>query len=158
MLKAGHTVSKLLAERRGTAAVEFAIVSLPLLAVSLGAVDLGLILWTQSALQAVAADAARCGAISGSACSGSNTISSFVTTEAANWVLGAVLSSTVAPLTVNVGNNSSNNTTCSTISVGSATFETVQIKTSFFANGWLPPPLGDYTIDVCASFALPPSS
>ncbi|HTW69932.1 MAG TPA: TadE family protein [Acetobacteraceae bacterium] len=140
--------------------MELALVSVPLLGVSLGAIDLGLILWTQSALQGVAADAARCGAVKGTACSNSNTISSFVRTEAANWVLGSLLSSTSSPLTVNVSNSTTSNATCPAISVTSATFETVQIETSFFANNLLPPPfgIGSYTIDVCASFAIPPSS
>jgi len=149
-MRAGRTTRRFLADRRAATAVEFAIVGLPLVLASLGALDLGLILWTQSSLEAVAADAARCGAIQGSACTGSNTISSFVQTEAANWVLGALLTSTGTPLTVNV-NGSVNTTSCPSISVG--TYETVEIKTSFFANGLLPPPLNSYVIDVCASFA-----
>lgn len=150
MLKGWRTVRNLLAERRATAAVELAIVSVPLFLVSFATLELGLILWTRSALQTVAADAARCGAIAGSACTGSNTIASYVQTEAANWVLGTVLSSTSTPLTVNV-NGSVNTTTCPLITVG--TYETVEITTSFFAAYWLPPPFNNYTIDVCASFA-----
>jgi len=152
-MKARRIVRKLLAERRATTAVEFAIVGLPLMLVSLGTLDLGLILWTQSALEAVAADAARCGAIQGSACTGSNTISTFVasSTEAGRWVLGTILTSTATPLTVNVNGNV-NTTSCPAITVGN--YETVEIKTAFFALGLLPPPFGNYTIDVCASYAM----
>ncbi|HUN42562.1 MAG TPA: TadE/TadG family type IV pilus assembly protein [Acetobacteraceae bacterium] len=152
MLKAGRAVRKLLAERRATTALEFAMVALPLLLVSIATIELGLIIWTKSALQAVAADAARCGAISGPQCTGTNTISSFVQTEAANWVLGAVLSSTSHPLTVNVNGNV-NTAICPPMTVGN--YETVQIETSFFtlAANWLPPPFDNITIDVCASFA-----
>ena len=151
MLKGWRTVRNILAERRASAAVELAIVSIPLFLVSFATIELGLILWTRSALQAVAADAARCGAIGGSSCTGSNTIASYVQTEAANWVLGTVLSSASSPLTVNV-NGTVSTTTCPPFTV-SGSYETVEITTSFFAGRWLPPPFNNYTIDVCASFA-----
>ena len=146
----GRWARRLLAERRAAMAVEFALVSVPLFLISFGAIDLGLILWTRTALESVAADAARCGAIQAAACTGSNTISSFVQAEAANWVLSGVVTSTTNPLTVNV-NGSVNTASCPAITVG--TFETVEIVTSYLASGWLPPPFGNYRIDVCASFA-----
>jgi len=142
-------VRRLCSDRRAATAVEFALVGLPLLAVSFGTLDLGLILWTKSALQAVAADAARCGAISGSACTGSNSITSFVQTEASQQALSAVVNSATYPLTVNVNSNASSSA-CPSITIG--TYETVEITTSYLASGWLPPPFGNYTIDVCASY------
>jgi Flp pilus assembly protein TadG len=160
VLKRARTVRKLLGERRAATAVEFALVALPLFLVSFGAVELGLILWTRNALQAIAADAARCGAIQSSDCTGSNTMADFVlynANEGPKWLLGTVLSSTSSPLTVNV-NSDVNTRTCPTITVGTVTYETVEITTSFFAGGWLPPPFGNYTIDVCASSVVWPTS
>ena len=140
------TARRLARDRRGAMAVEFVMVAGPLFLVSFAAIDLGLILWTKSSLEAVAADAARCGAIKAAACTGSNSISSFVTAEATTWVLSSV----VASLTVNVNSNV-NSSACPAITVG--TFETVEITTSYLASGWLPPPFGNYNIDVCASYA-----
>jgi Flp pilus assembly protein TadG len=131
-------------DRRGSVLVEFAFVGPVLLMVSLGAMELGLILWTQGALQTVAAEAARCGAIGATACTSSSAIESWVkTVEAPTWIPSDVASS----LTVNV-NGEVNTTACPTISVG--TFETVEITTSYY---WLPWPLSNYKIDVCASYA-----
>ena len=117
--------------------------------VSFAIIDLGMIMWTQGALQAVAADAARCGAIgavSSSGCTSTSAVQSYVRTQAANWIM-----STVTPtLTINVNGNV-NTATCPAITVG--TFETVQITTNYLAT-WLPPPFGNYTIDVCASYAM----
>ena len=135
----------LLRDRRGTAAIEFAMVGTALFVTSLGVIDLGMIMWTQGSLQAVAADAARCGAISASGCTTSTAVQTYVQTQAANWIMSTVTSH----LTINV-NGAVNTATCPAITTG--TFETVQITTSYLAS-WLPPPFGNYTIDVCASYA-----
>jgi Flp pilus assembly protein TadG len=135
----------LLGDRRATTAVEFAIVGSLLFTVSFGVIDLGMILWTQGSLQAVAADAARCGAISASGCTTTAGVQSFVQTQAANWIISAVTSD----LTINV-NGAVNTATCPAISTG--TYETVQITTTYLSS-WLPPPFASYTINVCASYA-----
>jgi Flp pilus assembly protein TadG len=136
----------LLGDRRGMTAVEFAIVGSLMFTVSFGAIDLGLILWTQGSLQAVAADAARCGAISASGCTTSAGVQTYVQNEAANWIMSTVTSD----LTINI-NGSVDTATCPTISTG--TYETVQITTTYL-NSWLPPPFSTWTIDVCASYAM----
>ena len=70
-----HRVMRALpGDRRGVTAVEFAIVGSLMFTVSFGAIDLGLILWTQGSLQAVAANAARCGAILASGCTTSTAV------------------------------------------------------------------------------------
>ena len=51
------------ADRRGTAALEFAMVGGLLVLLLLGCVEVGLMMWTGSALQSVAAQTARCTAI-----------------------------------------------------------------------------------------------
>lgn len=131
--------------RRGVVAIEFAILGVVLFMVTLGGMDLGLILWTQGALQMVASDAARCGAIGATGCTSSSGIESYVQTQAANWIMGSV----AAGLTVNV-NSAVSSTSCPAISLGK--YETVEVKTSYFS-GFLPPPFSKYTIDVCASYA-----
>jgi Flp pilus assembly protein TadG len=136
----------LLRDRRGTSVIEFAMVGTALFVTSLGVIDLGMIMWTQGSLQAVAADAARCGAISASGCTTSTAVQTYVQTQAANWIMSTVTSH----LTINV-NGAVNTATCPAITTG--TFETVQITTSYLAS-WLPPPFGNYTIDVCASYAM----
>jgi Flp pilus assembly protein TadG len=133
-------------DNRGTTAVEFALVGSVLFTISFGVIDLGMILWTQGSLQAVAADAARCGAISATGCTTSDGVRSFVTTQAGNWIMGAVTSN----LTVNI-NSGVNTATCPTIATG--TYETVQITTTYLSS-WLPPPFGSYSINVCASYAM----
>ena len=133
-------------DTRAVTAVEFAIVGSLLFTVSFGVIDLGMILWTQGSLQAVAADAARCGAISASGCTTTAGVQSYVQTEAANWIMSVVTSD----LTINV-NGAVNTTNCPAISTG--TYETVQITTTYLSS-WLPPPFGSYTIDVCASYAM----
>lgn len=142
-------VRMLLAGSRGTVLVEFAILGPVLLLVTLGAMYLGLILWAQGALQAVAADAARCGAIKGTACTGSNSVQSYIQTDAATWGVSEVTGES----TINI-NSAVNTATCPAISPG--TYETVQITTSYFS-GWFPsllPQFANYTIDVCASYAM----
>lgn len=133
-------------DRRGTTSVEFAIVGSLMFTVTFGAIDLGLILWTQGSLQAVAADAARCGAISASGCTTTSGVQSYVQTAAASWIMSSVISD----LTINV-NSAVNTATCPTISTG--TYETVQITTTYL-NSWLPPPFSTWTINVCASYAM----
>lgn len=135
----------LLAGGRATVVLEFAIVGPVLFLVTFGAIDLGMILWTQGALQAVAEDAARCGAIGALACSGSNTVQTYVQTEATDWLTSAMASS----LTVNV-NGAVNSASCPSISVG--TYETVEITTTYLT-AWLQGVFANYKIDVCASYA-----
>ncbi len=135
----------LLGDRRAVTLVEFALVGSMLFLVSFAVIDLGMILWTQGALQAVAADAARCGAIGASGCTSTSAIQTYVQTEATNWIMSAVASD----LTIKV-NGAVNTATCPAMSVG--TYETVQITTSYLAS-WLPPPFSNYTISVCASYA-----
>lgn len=137
-------------DRRGSVLLEFAIVGTALMLASLGAMELGLILWTQGSLQTVAAEAARCGAIGASGCTSASAIENWVqTVEAPIWVPSSIAEN----LTVNV-NGAASSTACPAISVGTysqpATMEVVEITTSF---NWLPWPFGDYRIDVCASYA-----
>jgi Flp pilus assembly protein TadG len=139
-----HAQRRLLGDRRGVSLVEFALVAGLLFTVTFGTLDLGMIIWTQGSLQAVAADAARCGAISASGCTTTAGVQSYAQTEAATWLMASVISH----LTINV--NTSVTASCPSITTG--TYETVQITTTYLSS-WLPPPLANFTIDVCASYA-----
>jgi Flp pilus assembly protein TadG len=135
----------LLRDSRASSALEFAVVGSAMFLITFGAVDLGMILWTQGSLQAVAAEAARCGAIAASGCTTSSAVQTYAQTLAPNWISSVVASG----LTINV--NSAVTSSCPSISTG--TYETVQIISPSLST-WLPPPLNNYTINVCASYAM----
>ena len=59
----GRIGGRIRADRRGTAALEFAMVGGLLVLLLMGCVEIGLMMWTGSALQSVAAQTARCTAI-----------------------------------------------------------------------------------------------
>ena len=61
--RAPRTARRIGADRRGAAALEFAMVGGLLVLLLLGCVEVGLMMWTGSALQSVAAQTARCTAI-----------------------------------------------------------------------------------------------
>lgn len=59
---------RLLQDRRGATAVEFALVVVPLLMLLIGTIALGARLWAWQVLTAAAADAARCAGIDAASC------------------------------------------------------------------------------------------
>ena len=61
--RSARAARRLRADRRGAAALEFAMVGGLLVLLLLGCVEVGLMMWTGSALQSVAAQTARCTAI-----------------------------------------------------------------------------------------------
>jgi len=109
-------------DRSGANAVEFALLSVPLLLVLFGTVEFARMYWTQHVLQDTAASAARCVGVLQSGCTqngvynAANTVT-FITGMAASD--GVVLTGT------NISVN--NNTTCS----GLSGFTTVQISYTF---------------------------
>ncbi len=60
-------------DRRAATAVEFALVALPMLLLVLGSMEFGRLLWTMQALQATAAESARCMAVLAPPCSSGGT-------------------------------------------------------------------------------------
>ncbi len=137
---------RLLRDSRASSALEFAVVGSAMFLITFGAVDLGMILWTQGSLQAVAAEAARCGAIAASGCTTASAVQTYAQTLAPNWISSVIAGN----LTINV-NGAVNTANCPTMSTG--TYETVQIISPSLST-WLPPPLNNYTINVCASYAM----
>lgn len=67
-------------DRRGTVAMEAAIVISLAMTVSLGTLQLGLMNWTKAGMQATAAITARCVGIASTACTGNNTAAAFAVT------------------------------------------------------------------------------
>jgi Flp pilus assembly protein TadG len=89
---AGHAGLRLSSDIRGVAAVEFALILLPLLLMVLGIIDGGRMLWTQNSLQYAVEQAARCAVVnSKTTCSTAAQIQSY----AASMVYGMSLSSSV---------------------------------------------------------------
>ena len=111
-------------DRRGEAALEFAIVGTLFVLLLLAPAELGLMVWTGSALQGVAEQTARCAAIGSCA-----NPSSFAVALAAKWIgSGAITAQDVS-----VQHSS---TTCGT---ASGNFLTVSITGSTWVGAWVAP-------------------
>jgi Flp pilus assembly protein TadG len=101
---------KLYRARRGVAALEFALLAVPLLLIVLGTIEFGRILWTREALQMTAVQGARCMAILASSCASGGAYSSantnsYIETLATAW--GVTLTNSNLTLT-----RDSTNTAC----------------------------------------------
>jgi Flp pilus assembly protein TadG len=102
--------------------LEFALVSVILIALLLGAIEVGIMLWTRGTLQAIAAQAARCGAIGAPSCTTSAMTQQYAVNQAAAF-LGSGL--------VTTGNvNVSVASTCLNASATGTNFEVVTIGSS----------------------------
>src|ERR1700726_2242580 len=84
----GHAGLRPNADIRGVAAVEFALILLPLLLMVLGVIDGGRMLWTQNSLQYAVEQAARCAVVDTTTCGTPAQIESY----AASMVYGMSLS------------------------------------------------------------------
>ena len=114
--------------RRGIVSLEFAILASVLIPLTSAIIELGLLLWTQTAMQSVAALTARCAAIG--ACTSS--AASYAVTQASNWTLSGAI--TTANVTVGTS------TTCNS---ASGTFATVTITFPVWSKMVLKPFLPD---------------
>ena len=68
---------RLLSDRAGAAAVEFALIVPAFLLLLLGIMELGRLMWTQNALHYAVEEAARCSAVDTNVCSSTSTAKSF---------------------------------------------------------------------------------
>jgi Flp pilus assembly protein TadG len=133
--------------RAGSAAVEFALVCSAFLLICFGVVELGLLLWTQQALQSAAAKTARCVTLAATACANAQQYA--VTTATTLSFTGVTAAGNVW-----VGQN----VTCAS-KKGSAPpgkYTVVTISTNFWATGLLPPPLSTkaFTVSACYPSAV----
>lgn len=135
------TLRRFAAERRATTTVEFAVVGGIMFLATFGTLDLGLLLWTQNALQSTAALAARCASISPLPPMCSN-VANYAVTTAGNWVMPGVI--TAANVQV---------TTVGTCNSANGTFRKVTITSSFWADV-LPPPFPHQTLTASACYPM----
>jgi Flp pilus assembly protein TadG len=77
------------ADCRGAAAVEFALVSLAFFPLCFAIIELGLLLWTQDALQSTALQTARCVAVAAPACTGN--APQYAVNAASTWLTPGML-------------------------------------------------------------------
>ena len=105
---------------RGATTLEFALVSTILMVMIFGSVELGLMMWTRGTLQAIAAQTARCAAISSPICNNSTTTPQSYAVAQAATLLGSGLI-TAGDVTIATG------TGCLSGSAGSTIFEVVTI-------------------------------
>jgi Flp pilus assembly protein TadG len=76
------------AARRGVVAIEFAMVAVPLIMLTLGTVEFGRLMWTRQALEATAIQVARCVGVLASYCESGGAYSATDTTAYAEQVAG----------------------------------------------------------------------
>jgi len=112
----------LLRDRRGVAAVEFAMLAGALIALCVGTIEVGLIFWGKSALQAAAEDTARCRAVSSSACPDDASAQTHAVNVVTQWMFSGVVTASDVQV----------NPSPSPCPAGS--FEAVTITTTYFAD------------------------
>ena len=114
----------LMRDRRGVAAVEFAMLLGALITLCIGTIEVGLIFWGKSALQAAAVDTARCRALSTSTCPDDASAQAHAVNMVTQWMFSGVVTATDVTL--------NGNDPCYTNS--GSTFEVVTIQTTYFAD------------------------
>ncbi len=125
-------MARLRGDRRASTTLEFGIIALLLVALSLAVIEVGLLFWAKNTLQSVAASTARCAAIGSPDCTD---VSSYAVSRVTNWMFaGVVTSADVVPTTVS---------TCNGVT-GTGAFQKVTITTTYFAGNWLPSIVPDF--------------
>jgi Flp pilus assembly protein TadG len=109
-------------DRSGANAVEFALLSVPLLLLLLGTVEFGRMFWAQHALQETATAGARCVGVLQTGCTQNGTYNAVNTIT---FISGMAAQDGIALTSADISVN--NNTTCS----GLSGFTTVQISYTF---------------------------
>jgi Flp pilus assembly protein TadG len=132
-------------ERRGSTAVEFAIIAGVMLPMLFGIVDLGLLMWTHNALQSTAALTARCIAIGSSLCAANP--AQFAVTTAGQWIVPGIIST--GQVTINTAA-----TSCNGSAGTSGPFVTVAIVSTYWGSNVLPPPFAATTVSVTSCFPI----
>jgi Flp pilus assembly protein TadG len=115
------------ADTRGTTTLEFALVSVALMTLLLGGLDLGLMMWVRDTLQSVAARTARCAALSSTACP---VPSQYAVGLATSWLGAGIVASTGVNVSVTTSQQCINTT-----GTGLGTFQVVTIT----ATPWVGP-------------------
>jgi hypothetical protein len=125
-----------LRSRRAISTIEFAILAAVLIPLTSSIIELGLLLWTQTAIQSVASLTARCAAISSPQCTN---VPAYAVTLSNNWTLSGA---------INTGNVTV--TATATCNTASGTFQTVSITVPVWSKMVLKPFLPDnITVTSC---------
>jgi Flp pilus assembly protein TadG len=130
-------LTRFAAQTRATTSVEFALVGSMMLMATFGTLDLGILLWTQNALQSTASLAARCAAISSPLCTD---VPSYAADLANYWIMSGAISAGDVRVT-SVG----------TCNGASGSFQQVTITSSLWANA-LPWPFSAMTQTISACY------
>jgi hypothetical protein len=127
------------AQRRATTTVEFGLVGSMMLLATFGTLDLGMLLWTQTALQSTAALAARCASISPlpPLCPD---VKAYAVSLGNGWTMPGVVSATNVAVTSVVGCNGA-----------TGNFQQVAITASLWATS-LPWPLNGHSLTATACY------
>jgi Flp pilus assembly protein TadG len=125
--------------RCGTAAVDFAMVSVVFLPLCFGIVELGIVLWVQNTLQTTAELTARCVATQNTACSDAN---AYAVNAASAWLPSGMVRT--ADVTVSTGASCNG-------SPGTAVI--VTISHGYWGGTSLPPPFRSLTTSASSCFA-----
>ena len=133
--------------RSGATAVEFALTSSALLMLCFGVMNLGLLLWTQEAIEAAAAATARCSALGASTCSNAQQYADSV--AAAEAFTGVITTANVW-----VQANATCASTQGNVTAGKNTV--VIITSSFWSSGLLSYPLGGKALGATACYPSTP--
>lgn len=129
----------LLRDRRGVSSLEFAIICSSLMLLCFGSIELGLLFWTQTVLDATATRTARCVAIGSSDC-----------TNAQSYAVNLVTSVMFSGVISNADVTSQSVTSCNGTN---GTFQKVSISSSYLVN-WQPAfvPALSRTVSVSACY------
>jgi Flp pilus assembly protein TadG len=134
-------------EKRGSITVEFGILIGLLVSLTIGSVEIGLLMWVRGNLQSVAALVARCGAIGALGvgdCTNTASTKAYAVSVAESWLFtGVITTSEVTPVSAA--------TTCK---AATGKFFTVSITSSKLANGLLPLPFSQNAITVTACYPM----
>jgi Flp pilus assembly protein TadG len=76
------TLERLLRDRRGASAIEFASLAWVFITLVFGVLEVGQLFWTQSALQHAVEMAARCTTVNATTCGSSSAVQSFAASQA----------------------------------------------------------------------------
>lgn len=135
---------RLVRDRRGIAAIEFAMLGGILIWMCIATVEIGLLFWGQSALEAAAADTARCVAVQSPQCTSAATYAANIVSQ---WMFSGVVSASDVQA----------NGSATSCNGSSGTFETVTITSSYFAS-WLPSVVPNLTTGTLTASACYPKS
>ena len=137
-MKPRQVLSRLRRDRRGAQALEFAVIAAVFFPVSFAILELGLLLWTQNAMQSAAAMAARCGAIGSADCAD---VADYAAKAVGEWVVPDQIDK--SEVTVNKAGSCNG-------APGTATI--VTIAHQFWSGITLPAPFNSPLITVTACF------